>query len=172
MKKIFILIMVVVFTYSSKKASVNQDKSLDQHCVKCHIMYYPEFLPQRSWEALFKDENLKNHFDESVVLQNQIKQKFLKYYINNSSDKTKNKLAKKVNRSIPSNKTPIRLTNTPYHKDKHEDLRDEMVLQNDKVKSYANCKACHDKGYDKGIFEEDDTDIPHWTKGFLGWKKK
>jgi len=172
MKKIFILMLVCIAIYGSKKASVNKDKSLDSNCVKCHIMYYPEFLPARSWKALFAQNNLKNHFGESVVLDNKTKQKFLAYYLKYSSDKQKNKLARKINRSIPDKQIPLRITKVPYYKDKHEDLNDEIVLRNIKVKSYSNCKACHDKGYDKGIFEEDDVDIPNWSKGFLGWSKK
>lgn len=173
MKKIFILIAICVIAYGgSKRATVNKDKTLDQNCVKCHIMYYPDFLPKRSWEALFSDDNLKNHFGESVVLTKEVKEKFLAYYLQYASDGNKrSRLGKKVNRSIPKSSTLLRIVKSPYHKDKHEDLKDEMVLKNKKVKSYSNCKACHDKGYNKGVFDEDDVDIPHWSKGFFGWKK-
>ena len=172
MKTIFIFLIALIMVQGSKKATVNQDKSLDKHCVKCHIMYYPEFLPSRSWKLLLTNNSLKKHFGENVTLEHKVVAKFLSYYLKYSSNNKHNKLARKVNRSIPSNQTPKRLIKTPYHKDKHEDLKDKMVLKNKKVKSYSNCKACHNEGYKKGVFDEDDVDIPGWSKGLFGWSKK
>jgi hypothetical protein len=76
-----------------------------------------------------------------------------------------------LNRSLPKNRTLLRVSKVPYIMSQHEDLDREMFIDNPKVKSYANCNACHNA--EDGEYDEDDVDVPGWEKGFFfGWSRK
>jgi hypothetical protein len=148
------------------------DKSLEEGCVDCHFVYQAEFLPERSWIKMFEEGELKDHFGKEVLLSKDLKENLLQYYVENSSDRENSKAQKKINGSIQPDSTPLRVSKVPYIWSKHDDLKEEMFLKNEKVKSYANCVACH-RDAEKGEFEEDEVKVPHWSKSFFfGWQKE
>jgi cytochrome c553 len=172
MKILFILLIFVANVLSAQKwATPHKDKTLDKYCIECHIVYQGDFLPTKSWKYLFSNKSLKDHFGKKVVLNNTIKKKFLEYYLKTASDVSKSKIAKKVNRSLEDNTTPIRVSQTAYIKDKHEDMTKRMVQRNKDVKSMANCVACHGKNAKKGIYNEDKVKVPNFEKGLFGWNR-
>jgi len=170
MRKIFLGLAVLVSTSSAFKVEPVIDNSLKAGCIECHFVYQAEFLPKRSWEKMFEAKELKNHFGKKVILSKGLREKFLDYYLAEASDSKNTKYRRKINNSISKHKTILRVSKVPYIKSKHEDLDEEMFLENAKVKSYANCKACHK--VDKGEFDEDEVKVPNWSKGFFsGWSK-
>jgi nitrate/TMAO reductase-like tetraheme cytochrome c subunit len=173
MKKIFIIVVIfssVVFGFEVPAFEKFANPNLKKYCTECHFVYQAEFLPKRSWQKMFEDKELKNHFGKRVVIYDFVKKQFLKYYLENASDAKNTKITRKINRSIPENKTYLRVSKVPYIWSKHEDLDKEMFIENPKVKSYGNCKACHQA--DKGQYDEDDAKVPNWSKSFLfGWSQ-
>ncbi|HIC10597.1 MAG TPA: cytochrome C [Campylobacterales bacterium] len=171
MRKIYILASIALsLSAGGLKVEPVTDREMVQACEKCHFVYQAEFLPERSWERLFTEQNLKNHFGDEVKLSSSLREKFLDYYLNNASDSKDTKYRRKINRSIPLNSTPIRVSRVPYIHSKHEDLPKEMFLDNPKVGSYSKCNSCHDAK--KGIYDEDEVHVPGWDKGFFtGWHR-
>jgi hypothetical protein len=148
-----------------------KDDILIRGCDECHFVYQAELLPERSWEKMFVESELNDHFGKKVVLTEQLRERFLDYYLNNASDSKNGKARKKIDNSIPMDRTLLRISQVPYIKSKHKDLPEEMFLKNDKVKSYANCTACHKA--ERGEYEEDDVEVPNWEKSFFfGWEKR
>jgi hypothetical protein len=56
----------------------------------------------------------------------------------------------KINRSIDPRETPLRISSTPYWKDKHGDISGQ-VWRSSRVGSKANCVACHQNA-ERGLF--------------------
>jgi len=169
MKKIiFVKIPFLFLSLLAFKVEPVIDSELKSGCVDCHFVYQAEFLPKQSWIKLLNKYELANHFGKKVELSKSLREKFLAYYLENASDSKNTKYRRKINNSLSKNKIYSRISKVPYIKSKHEDLDKEMFIDNPKVKSYSNCKACHKA--EKGIFEEDEVDVPNWNKSFFfGW---
>ncbi len=60
--------------------------------------------------------------------------------------------AYKINRSIPPERTPLRITETAYWLEKHDEIRTSTWMH-PKVGSKANCAACH-LDAEKGTYED------------------
>ncbi len=60
--------------------------------------------------------------------------------------------ARKIFRSIPANETPIRITETPYWKEKHREIG-EAEWKSPKVHGHGDCAACHEDAL-AGTFED------------------
>lgn len=169
MKKIILASSIITGLFAFKVEPVT-DEVLIKGCDECHFVYQAEFLPERSWEKLFVEKELQNHFGKRVELSKSLRERFLDYYLNNASDSKDTKARRKINKSIPLDVTLDRVSKVPYIASKHEDLPEEMFLKNEKVKSYSNCTACH-RAKD-GEYEEDDVKVPNWEKGFFsGWHR-
>ena len=166
-----LLIMLTPLLAHGVKMKPLANESIQKSCTECHFVYQAGFLPKRSWERLFSDESLKDHFGEKVVMEDSIREEFLKYYLEYASDVSRSKAAKKINRSISPNTTPIRISTSEFVKDKHQDLDKEM-FKAPKIESAANCVACHRDDAKKGIYDEDEVDVPGYKKGFRGWRKE
>jgi D-mannonate dehydratase len=170
MKKYLLSLSLVASAFAFEVEPVT-DNEMKDGCVDCHFVYQAEFLPKKSWKKMFEKEELENHFGKKVELSDGLISKFLKYYLENASDISESKVARKINRSIEPESTPLQISKVPYIVSKHEDLPKEMFLENEKVKSYANCASCHEAK--KGNYEEDDVNVPNWEKSFFfGWSRK
>jgi len=130
-----------------------------EECGACHFPYQPGFLPARSWEKLLSTTSLENHFGENAELDEATRSEILNYAISNAADKSSHKRSKKMNASIGSGDTPLRITEVSYFKKEHDEIPKRLVADNAKVKTLSNCKACHEKA-DEGIFKEDTVSIP------------
>jgi len=176
MKNTFTLMLLLLATLApllahGVKMKPLANEAIQKSCTECHFVYQAGFLPKRSWERLFSDESLKDHFGEEIVMEESIREEFLKYYLAYASDVGTSKSAKKINRSINLNTTPMRISTSEFAKDKHQDL-DKKMFKAPKIESAANCVACHRDDAKKGIYDEDEVDVPGYQKGFLGWSKK
>ena len=145
-----------------------ENKSIEGSCTQCHFVYQAGFLPKRSWERLFSDESLSDHFGEKVEMTDAVREEFLKYYLQYSADKRKNRTSKNIDRSISKSITPIEIATLEFIKEKHENLKKEMY-DSPKIRTVANCTACHGEDAKKGIYSEMDVEIPGWKKKFFIW---
>lgn len=132
-----------------------------EECGSCHMAYPPGLLPDRSWNKLMLE--LENHFDENAELDGKTHKTITKFLLANSADKSGRRRAKKFNRSINFNDTPIRISETPYFKREHDEIPTRLVTQNTKVNSFSQCDACHTKA-EQGSFNEHDVDIPGYGR--------
>lgn len=126
-----------------------------KECGACHLAYQPQFLPKRSWEKIMA--TLDSHFGDSAALDDALKSEILGYLAKNSADASSSKISRKMLDSLGS-ETPLRITDTPYFKRKHREVRAD-VFKRKSIGSPANCTACH-LSADKGDYNEHKVKIP------------
>ena len=79
------------------------------------------------------------------------------YLKSNGAETSSAKRAVKIVRSL-GNHVPMRITDTPYIREKHHELNPE-VFKRESVGSLSNCIACHTTA-EEGIYDDEDVKIP------------
>lgn len=125
-------------------------------CASCHQLYHPGLLPERSWKKMMS--TLKDHFGENAELDAKAKADIEKFLTANSAENSNNRRAQKFLKSIASIETPLRISDTPYFKRKHDEIS-PSVFKRKSIGSAANCLACHASA-EKGYFDEHEVKIP------------
>ncbi|MCW8827702.1 MAG: diheme cytochrome c, partial [Gammaproteobacteria bacterium] len=64
----------------------------------------------------------------------------------------------KILRSL-NGERPLRITETPYIRYKHNEIPPRVIRNNKDVRSLSNCAACHTRA-DTGSYAEREIDIP------------
>jgi cytochrome b len=119
-------------------------------CGSCHVAYHPTLLPARSWKALMDRQD--DHFGEKLGLDETTVAGILDFLQKNSAETGMTEPAFKINRSIPADQTPVRVTATGYWIEKHRAI-DDRAWKHPKVGSKANCGACH-LDAEQGTYED------------------
>ena len=128
-----------------------------EECASCHMAYPPGLLPARSWKKVMA--GLETHFGDNAELDGESFKNISEFLLTNSADDSRYRRSRKIMRSLNFNDTPIRISETPYIKYKHEEIPDKLIRLNKKVNSLANCNACHNKA-EQGLFSEHGVNIP------------
>ena len=127
-----------------------------EECSDCHSAYHPSLLPARSWVAIFNGQ--ADHFGDDLGLDDSMLSELLTYAIDNAAENTMIEFAWKINKSIPIDDIPLRITETSYWVKKHESIS-KLTWQHPDVKNKGNCAACH-LDADKGTFQDSAMRIP------------
>lgn len=127
-----------------------------KECGACHLAYQPQFLPKRSWEKIMN--TLDNHFGDSAALDDSVRSEIQTYVVKNSADASSSKISRKMLASLAAAETPVRISDTPYFKRKHREVRADVFTRKS-IGSPANCSACH-LSADKGDYDEHKVKIP------------
>ena len=96
--------------------------------------------------------DLENHFGDDASLDVQTNKNILDFLIKNSAENSSYKASWNFLNSI-NNQDIIALSKTSYWEKRHKDIPKD-VFKNEKVKSVANCKACH-SDIEKGLIEDE-----------------
>jgi cytochrome c551/c552 len=126
-------------------------------CGDCHFAYQPELLPSGSWEKILA--GLADHNGEEIEIDQESKKIISEYLKANSAEYSSAKRAVKIMRSLRG-QTPMRITDVPYIRHKHED--DDIpadAFQRKSVGSMSNCIACHTTA-ENGVYDDDHVVIP------------
>jgi len=142
------------------------DEQYREECGACHFPYEPGWLPEASWRKLLDARALENHFDENAELDNDLRKHLLDVLVNASADKSYYKRSKKVMASLKDDKAPLRITDVPYIKAKHQEVYDEVVSKSDKITSLSYCDRCHREA-GNSEFDADTVYIPGF--GYNVW---
>jgi hypothetical protein len=118
-------------------------------CGSCHIAYPPQLLPPNSWRALMS--GLDKHFGTDASLDPQSAATISTFLDRNAGRKRAGKYAS-------SAEPVLRISETRWFVHEHDDVP-AAVWRSPKVKSPANCAACH-AGADQGDFDEHHIRIP------------
>jgi len=124
-------------------------------CGACHTLYPPSLLPKRSWKLMMAD--LENHFGDDASLAQPAQQSILAYLLKNSAETSTSEASLKIVQSMP-NQDMIAVTQTPFWKKTHRDI-DHAYFESSKIKSRANCKACH-SDVEQGLLEDSSIRVP------------
>lgn len=118
-------------------------------CTSCHIAYPPQLLPARSWRALMA--GLDKHFGTDASLDPQSAAAITAFLEQNAGRKRASKYSS-------STDPALRITETRWFVHEHDEVP-ARVWKHPKVKSAANCTACHADA-DKGNFNEHGIRLP------------
>ncbi len=130
-----------------------KDPVVAKECSACHMLYPAGLLPARSWTAMMG--GLKNHFGDNAELDAEVTKQITSYLVANAADAGRG--GGKIMRDVPQSVTPVRITDLPYFKHKHEkkDRISPATLKRRGAKFPGDCAACH-KEAAKGYFDDDD----------------
>ena len=115
-----------------------------QQCGDCHMVFPSRMLPARSWAAIIS--GMDNHFGEDAAIPKEDLDAiriFLTSHAADSPDATARQ-RHYLSALLPSS-TPLRITATPWWNQMHADFNFDGA-KHSKVKSAANCLACHGSG--------------------------
>lgn len=123
-----------------------------KECSACHMLYPAGLLPARSWSRVMGD--LKNHFGDNAELDPALTQRMTSYLTQNAAGAGRG--SSKVIGDLAATETPLRITELPWWKRKHEkkDRVSPATLKRNNAKFKGDCLACH-KQSEKGYFEDD-----------------
>jgi hypothetical protein len=125
-----------------------------KECSACHMVYAPQMLPVRSWQALMG--NLSNHFGEDATLSPDVQKDITDYLVSNAADSKEAAEGSLFLRKLKATDTPLRITETPFWIRAHHEVTPAAFARPD-IKSAANCQACH-RTADKGEYFEIEED--------------
>ncbi len=117
-----------------------------KECSDCHIPYPPGLMSAESWRKVMA--GLDKHFGTDASLYAEDQKEITDYLVSNASNRW----------SGPG--TPLRISETAWFRRKHDGHEvNPDVWKNPKVKSPANCGACHPDA-ERGDFNEHRISIP------------
>jgi hypothetical protein len=116
-----------------------RDALTQAECGACHMAFPAGLLPARSWQTVMKD--LGNHFGEDASLAPDATAAIEAYLIDNAAP------------GWAFDGTPMRVTETSYWRREHAGEVPDWAWRDPRVKSKANCEACH-PGAGRGVFED------------------
>lgn len=120
----------------------------ESECSACHDAYPARFLPAESWRAIMS--GLDKHFGSDASLDAADAAEITAFLEQNAGT---GKMGHEV-----SGKPLLRITETRWFKSEHREVS-RHTWKNPRVKSRANCGACHTKA-GSGDFSERNVKIP------------
>ena len=135
-----------------------------EECGSCHLAFHPNLLPARSWQQIMAGQG--RHFGTDLALDAPTATAILAFLVRNAAENSPTEAAFKINRSIPPNATPLRITETPYWVEKHRSIRGSD-WQLPLVKRKSHCAACHLDAV-AGTFEDAAMQIPRQARAQAG----
>ena len=149
------------FFKKQKDVAAVTDPAYQEECGSCHFAYQSGLLPARSWEKVM--DGLADHFGDNAELDADVQKKLTDYLVINSADKSSYRRSQRLLRSLPADQAPTRITELPYFKHEHREIRPNLITGNKEVGSLSNCQACH-RTADTGSYSEREINIPGFGK--------
>jgi len=127
-----------------------RDPLVVKECGACHMAFQPKMLPKKSWDKIM--DGLSDHFGEDASLEAKAVSHIKAYHLKNAADSSW--LGGKFMRGLSKTSAPLRITETPYWVREHKEEVPQKAWKDPKVKSKANCLACH-KQANSGNYDDD-----------------
>jgi hypothetical protein len=129
----------------------------ETECGACHLAFPPALLDAGGWRQVMT--KLDNHYGDNASLDDKTRQTLETFLVQNAG-------GDRVSGTPLAKGEPPRLTATPWFKRKHHEVpaRD---WQDAKVKSPANCAACHTRATE-GSYREREIVMPNGRR----WEEK
>ena len=128
------------------------DTATLKECGACHMAYQPQMLPMRSWHAIMT--HLSSHFGEDASLPEATRARIESYLVSNAGDAPGVTGGHRYMQGIPADATPLRITDTRFWRRGHSEIS-AASFTSAKVKTKANCLACH-SGAAQGRYGEEE----------------
>lgn len=115
-------------------------------CGSCHVAYPPRLLPAVSWKAMMG--GLDKHFGTDASMDAATTSEILAFLEKNASRRKPEPAAKPI----------LRITETSWFQNEHDEVP-ARLWKDPRVKTAANCAACHTKA-ETGDFNEHNIRLP------------
>ena len=115
-------------------------------CGSCHVAFPARLLPADSWKTMMG--SLDKHFGTDASLDAASTSEILAFLEKNASRR----------KTEPSPKPILRITETRWFQSEHDEVPPRL-WKDPRVKTAANCAACHTKA-DTGDFNEHNIRLP------------
>jgi cytochrome b len=122
---------------AARHAPLASDKTWVSECGGCHLAYHPSLLPQRSWSKLFATQH--SHFGEDLALEGDTLARLEAFAAAHPAERLESPVAWKMAATIAADAAPLRITETPYWRERHERV-DAAAW---KRVHRSECGACH-----------------------------
>ena len=122
------------------------DPAFLAECGSCHVPYPARLLSAASWRTVMN--NLDRHFGTDASIDSATAATIRRYLEASAG----------AGRKVSADPTLVRVTQSPRFLRKHDEIP-ASVFGSEKVKSAANCGACH-AGAPDGRFSDHDARIP------------
>ena len=119
----------------------------ETECGSCHVPYPPDMLPANSWLALMS--RLDRHFGSDASIDPVSRQEIASFLVKFSGHRAGDPIAKPL----------LRITETRWFRSQHREV-DSRLWGSAKVKSAANCAACHAQA-GNGSFNEHEVSMSY-----------
>jgi len=116
-------------------------------CGSCHVAYPPALLPASSWQEMMA--TLDKHFGSDAGMDAKTAQEIGDFLMRNAGRRGK----------VAAERGTLRITETGWFRHEHGEKLSPAVWKNPKVKSPANCGACHTRA-DQGDYGERSLRVP------------
>ncbi len=150
----FAVVALMMFAGTGVKADERykpvRDQSVIKECGACHLAFQPQMLPEKSWRKIMN--GLSDHFGEDASLNAKMTASIRNYYVDNAANSGWR--GSKFMRGLDNDSAPLRITETPYWVREHNHEVPARAWKDPKVKSKANCIACH-KRANSGNYDDD-----------------
>lgn len=156
----------------SDPASIHQPRLIDEkgfavqlvlnsvwkeECAECHIAFHPTLMSAASWKRIMA--GLDDHFGDIIELDDATRREIEAFLVSASAEYSTTEASRKLLYSIdPAEPALLRITDVPYWKEKHSDIKDD-IFKRKSVVSRSNCTACHSWA-ESGSFEDRDIRLP------------
>jgi hypothetical protein len=124
----------------------NTPASYKSECSSCHLAYPPALLAAKDWRSIVS--NLNDHFGTDAAVDAKTAQEISSFLERNAGNSAK----------LGSAGDPPRISQTSRFVRKHREIP-ARFWTDPRVKSAANCEACH-RGAATGNYGEHDIAIP------------
>ncbi len=145
-----ILLLASTAAKADERYSPVRDQTVIKECGACHMAFHPQMLPKKSWEQIMT--GLSDHFGEDATLGPKTVNHIQTYLTDNAADSSW--WGGKFLRGLSKTSAPLRITQTPYWVREHNEEVPERAWKDPKVKSKANCLACHNRA-NNGDYDDD-----------------
>lgn len=126
-----------------------KDPLVVKECGACHLAFQPQMLPGKSWARLM--DGLEDHFGEDASLAQDTRENIRRYLVDHAADA--GWMSGRFMRGLTDADAPLRITETPYWIREHEGEVSPRAWSDPKVKTKANCLACHPRA-DRGDYDD------------------
>jgi hypothetical protein len=141
--KLVVAAALTALAVSPARAAGPDAPSALEECAACHVLYPPQYLPQRSWAALLA--RLDDHFGEIATVSADKLASISAYLPTNAADAPSTKGGQRFLRGVRPDETPLRITDLPWWQELHVWVNFDGIAAT-KVKSASNCAGCHENG--------------------------
>jgi mono/diheme cytochrome c family protein len=117
-----------------------------QECGSCHVPFPPSLLSAEDWRKVMGD--LADHYGDDASLPPQTAQELTDFLVQHAGDTRRTRGAG----------DPPRITQTRWFQKEHDEVP-VAAWSDPRVKSAANCGACHQRA-EEGSYREREIDIP------------